>query len=188
MNVVRMMGRACFAAFFVVDGLKVAQRPHAELAGVHPVMDTLVPLARRLAPEWVAQRLPDDAAVWARWIGTAEIAAGVCYGSGVLARPAAAVLCAASVPHVLAGLSGEDPQVRQQRLLHGLALLGGALVATQDKPHRRGIVSRGVHGAARLGKAELRLARQLACAAAPHCAAPARAFAGVAPHTVQAQP
>jgi uncharacterized membrane protein YphA (DoxX/SURF4 family) len=166
MNVVRMVGRACFAAFFIADGMKVAGRPAAELTGVQRTMDKMLPVVRRLAPDYVAKRLPDDATVWARWIGTAEIAAGVCYGSGFLARPAAAALCAASVPQVLAAAVEKDPEARQQTLIRGVALLGAAMVGTQDMGGRTSLLRRAVRGATAMGRAEMRVARSVVTASA----------------------
>ncbi|MCL1840475.1 MAG: hypothetical protein FWF75_01820 [Propionibacteriaceae bacterium] len=166
MNVVRTAGRACFAAFFVVDGLRMADRSEQDLAGVQAVMDRVLPTVRRLAPTWVSDRLPDDAVTWSKAIGSAQAAAGACYGANVLARPAAAVLALASVPQVLAGLTCKDPHQRRDIMLHGLALLGAALVATQEPSRRRSLMGAAFRGIAAVDVLEARAVRRVGSAAA----------------------
>jgi len=142
MNLPQVAGRACFAAFFVVHGMDV-RTPTPEAIGRTQVrIDRVAGLARRVVPAAWLDQVPTDAATWLRWLGTAEIAAGACYGLNVARRPAAAVLALASVPHVAEGALADDSTARRDGLLRGLALLGGSLAAAQAAAPRPAAVTR----------------------------------------------
>ena len=166
MNVVRTAGRACFAAFFVMDGLQMAQRTPDAAAGAQAVLDKVMPVVRRIAPSWVVERLPADAVAWSKAVGMAELTAGLCYGMNAFSRPAAAALALASVPQVLSGLASDSSEERRDHMLRGLALLGAALVATQEKPRRRGLVHRALRGFVAVDALEARAVRRVGSAAA----------------------
>ncbi|MCL2315976.1 MAG: hypothetical protein FWC46_02670 [Actinomycetia bacterium] len=134
MNLILLAGRALFAAYFVVDGADRAGRTPEQLSSAQDTLDAWLPRLRRVVPPRLADRVPADAATWMKALGGLEIAAGVCYGLNVLPRPAAAVLAAASLPAAATGLLTSDPARGREAATHGLALLGAAIVATQEVP------------------------------------------------------
>jgi len=137
MNLIQVAGRACFAAFFVVHGAGVRTPTPEATVRVQARIDRALGLARRVVPAAWLEQLPTDAATWLRWLGTAEMGAGVCYGLNIARRPAAGVLALASLPHVAEGALADDPTARRDGLLRGLALLGGSLAAAQAASPRR---------------------------------------------------
>lgn len=152
MNVIRLAGRACFAAVFVAHGWSVASRPPEQLAATQATLDRLAPLLRRVLPRAWADKVPTEAANLSRTLGAIEAAAGVCYGLSILPRTTAGVLAAAVVPQVVTAARTPDAAERRRGLTQSLALLGGAVVATQEGRTRVSAARRAVRGAKALGR------------------------------------
>ena len=167
MTLLRFAGRALFSSFFVTDGVQMAAQPDHFAAEVGRTVDTVVPAARKLLPEGVAEKLPEDARSWVRILGGVEVAAGVAYAFGFLRRPAAVLLTLATIPHVVGSLPSRSiPAEHRLRsygnLTRNLALLGASIIASQDTEGHPSLAWRANYGVAQLGTTADRSRDQLA--------------------------
>lgn len=166
MSILRFAARSLLASFFIVDGAKAVSNPDPLVPAAEKVTDTALPMARRLAPAGIADRLPDDPRTWVRITGAAQVLGGIGLATGIARRPAAALLGATMVPHVLATrpdkASEREVKVSAQSIfLRNLALLGGVVLAAQDTEGKPGMAWRAAQGKRRVVKEGRKQKRQV---------------------------
>ncbi len=145
MTVTRTIARPMIAATFVVgaaDALKNAPQLAGKASGV---IDTLVPLVKRVAP---SAPIPEDPVAVVRLNAVIQLAAAGALATGRVPRLASATLAASLVPTTLAGhrfWEESDPDQRKAQLLHFLkntSTLGGLLLASVDTEGKPGVAWR----------------------------------------------
>ncbi len=153
MTLLRAVGRTMLASFFVVNGAKAIAKPGAYAAEAETVADTVVPLAKKLAPAAVGEYIPSDTATLVRVSGAAQVVGGLSLATGVGRRLGAGLLALSQVPHVISSLTAKPTSSQakaEQRsvLVRNIALLGATMIAagdTEGKPgltYRAGMVQR----------------------------------------------
>ncbi len=129
------------ASFFVVTGAKTLAKPDDLVQSAEPVAERLVPLAQRVVPASVSSYIPTDTRTLVRATGAAQLIGGIGLATGLGRRPGSALLAASMVPHVMASMPKRDMTPVQKSharsiLLRNVALLGAALIASQDTQGR----------------------------------------------------
>ncbi|MEL4357859.1 MULTISPECIES: DoxX family protein [unclassified Luteococcus] len=137
MNLTRAAGRTMLASFFVVNGAKAAAKPDALVADAEPIARKVVPLVQQVAPPSVANYVPEETKTLVRATGVAQVLGGLGLATGLGRRLSAGLLGASMVPHVLAsrpakGATAEERTAARSVMLRNVALLGAALIASQD--------------------------------------------------------
>lgn len=125
------------ASFFVVNGAKAATKPDALVADAEPIARKVVPLVQQVAPPSVANYVPEETKTLVRATGVAQVLGGLGLATGLGRRLSAGLLSASMVPHVLAsrpaqGATAEEKTAARSVMLRNVALLGAALIASQD--------------------------------------------------------
>jgi uncharacterized membrane protein YphA (DoxX/SURF4 family) len=132
MSVLRFAARTMLASYFVINGVKAVRTPAAFADMAEPVVDKVVPAARKFLPAEAASFLPTDATGVARVLGAAQIAGGLSLATGIGRRLGAAVLALTMVPRIATNnplkAAGDD----RARLSANVALLGGVALAAMD--------------------------------------------------------
>ncbi len=141
MSLLRFAGRTMLASFFVVQGAKAVVNPDPLVADAEPIAKAFVPLAQRVAPASVAGYIPEETKTLVRLTGAAQVVGGLMLATGIGRRLGATVLGLSMVPHVLASRPSkastpEQRDVAKSHLLRNVALLGGAILASQDTQGR----------------------------------------------------
>lgn len=156
MNLLRAAARTMLAGYFVVNGVKALKDPTPFAADQERFAHTVVPLARKAAPEPVASVIPEDTETLARISGGLQVAGGVAMILGKGRRLGAGLIALSMVPQVLGfsakGLTAEQKAAGRDELLKNVALLGGALIAAGDTEGRPGLAWRAHDSAAKLSK------------------------------------
>ncbi len=137
MSLLRFAGRTMLASFFVVQGAKAVVNPEPLVADAEPIARSVVPLVQKVAPPSVAGYIPEDTKTLVRVSGAAQVVGGLMLATGIGRRLGAGVLGLSMVPHVIAArprkaTSIEDRDAAKSQLLRNVALLGGAILASQD--------------------------------------------------------
>lgn len=137
MNLTRAAGRTMLASFFVVNGAKAATKPDALVADAEPIVRKVVPLVQQVAPPSVANYVPEETKTLVRATGVAQVLGGLGLATGLGRRLSAGLLGASMVPHVLAscpakGATAEEKAAARSVMLRNVALLGAAMIASQD--------------------------------------------------------
>ncbi|HEU4947349.1 MAG TPA: DoxX family protein [Kribbella sp.] len=175
MTVVRALARPMLSTIFIVQGSMVFRNPEPLVPKAQPVTDRLVPMARRVAPARVGDRIPESTKSLVRLNAAAQVLGGAALASGSGRRLGATVLAASLVPTTLAAhrfWEESEPSVRatqKVQFMKNLGLLGGLLLAAVDTEGKPGVAWRTKHGAKvarretkRAGKLAKRETRQLA--------------------------
>jgi putative oxidoreductase len=171
MTITRTIARPMIAATFLVgaaDALKNAPQLAGKASGV---IETLVPLVKRVAP---SAPIPEDPVAVVRMNAAIQLVAAGALATGKAPRLAAATLAASLVPTTFAGhkfWEEKDPDQRKAQLLHFLkntSTLGGLILASVDTEGKPGVawrakraakdVRREARRATRAAKQEARLA------------------------------
>ena len=136
MNVLRALGRTLLGGFFIASGLKAIKDPAPFVSAAQPLADRFVPLAQRTLPPEAAARVPEDTATLIRINGGLSVLGGLSMATGIGARGGSALAAVSMIPHVLASAPGSatgvDRDARKSLLIRNLALLGAALIVSQD--------------------------------------------------------
>lgn len=145
------------ASFFIVNGAKAAAKPDQLVADADPIARKVVPLVQQVAPPSVANYVPRDTRQLVRITGAAQVLGGLGLATGLGRRASAALLSASMVPHVLASRPGKGATAEQKTaarsvMLRNVALLGGALIASQDTQGKPSLAWRASHEARQLSR------------------------------------
>ncbi|WP_432557938.1 DoxX family protein [Granulicoccus sp. GXG6511] len=155
MNLLRAAARTMLAGYFVVNGVKALKDPAPYAAEQERFASTVVPLARKVAPE-VATSLPQDTETYARVAGGLQVAGGLGLISGKGRRLGAGLIALSMVPQLMGfsakGLTPEEKALARNDLLKNVALLGGSLIAAGDTEGRPGLAWRAQDSAAKLSR------------------------------------
>ncbi|MHB1007793.1 MAG: DoxX family protein [Propionibacteriaceae bacterium] len=141
MSLLRFAGRSMLASFFVVQGAKAVMNPEPLVADAEPLAKAFVPLAQKVAPASVAAYVPEDTRTLVRLTGVAQVVGGLMLATGLGRRLGAGILGLSMVPHVLASRPSktstlQEREIARSHLLRNVALLGGAILASQDTQGR----------------------------------------------------
>lgn len=125
------------ASFFVINGVKTVLKPEPLLADAEPIVEKVVPLAQRVAPPSVAGYIPEDTQTLVRLTGAAQVLGGLSLATGLGRQMGAAILAASMVPHVIASrpsknATADERATSRSIMLRNIALLGAAVIASQD--------------------------------------------------------
>lgn len=137
MNLIRFAGRTLLGGFFIAAGTQAAMNPAQHVAKAKPVIDKLMPLVEKYAPEKVAENVPTGNEALVRLNGGALALGGAMFLTGIGRRLGATLIAANWIPVVatrnpLAGSTAEEREHSRKSFLTELALLGATLLATQD--------------------------------------------------------
>jgi uncharacterized membrane protein YphA (DoxX/SURF4 family) len=178
MTLVRVVARPLLSAIFITSGAKAIRNPEPLVPGAQPVADRMVPLAKKVAPPKVADRIPESTKNLVRLNGALQVVGGLALATGSGRRLGAGLLASTLIPTTLAEhrfWEAKDSTERAQQQTHfmkNLGLLGGLMLAAVDTEGKPGLVWRASHGSkvakrevGRSAKAAKREAKQIAKAA-----------------------
>ncbi len=137
MSLLRFVARGLFATYFIAEGVKAASKP-AELApDAERYVSSVTPMVQRVLPADIAVYVPEKAETWVRMAGIAQVAGGAMYATGLGRRLGALLIAKASVLNLAMALPDKGaPKATKQAarpdVLRSAALLGAAVIATQD--------------------------------------------------------
>lgn len=133
MNLLRGVGRILLGGFFIANGVKAVRDPGQFVPAAQPLADKVVPLAQRALPPEAAAYVPQDTATLVRVNGIASVLGGLGMATGISTKGGGALAAASMLPHVVAAKeSGADADASRSLLVRNLALLGAAIVVSQD--------------------------------------------------------
>lgn len=137
MSLLRFAARTLFASYFISEGVKAVTKPAETAADAEAFTNTVSPLLQRVVPADVASYVPEKAETWVRLAGVAQIAGGVMFATGIGRRLGALLLAKASVLNLAISAPGkqasdEAKKLARPEMLRNGALLGAAVLATQD--------------------------------------------------------
>lgn len=164
MSLSRLVARPMLASIFLVGGVNALRNTPTSAAKAKPVVDRLVPMAQRVAPQ---APVPTDPETLVRINAGVQIGAALALATGRAPRLSAAVLAASMVPTTAAGhrfWEVDDPAQRTQQQLHffkNVSVVGGLVIAAGDTDGSPGMAWR----ARRAARDARREARHLAKAA-----------------------
>lgn len=132
MSPLRALARPLLASAFILDGIEAIRHADAHAAQAQP----LVPALAKLAEKFPA--VPTDAKSLTRVLGAAQVAAGVLLATGKAPRASAATLAIIAIPttlvqHPVWATKGEERKEHTRGLLRNAALLGGLIIAAEDR-------------------------------------------------------
>ena len=137
MSLVRFVARSLFASYFIVDGLRAATKPDESAPEAEAFVHKAAPMVQRVVPASYSSSVPESAATWVRVGGIVKVVGGVMFATGIGRRLGAFMLVKASILDVAIAWPAKDTahderKSGQKQALKHLALLGGALLASQD--------------------------------------------------------
>lgn len=159
MSLSRLVARPMLASAFVVGAVHALKNADQQAIKAKPVTDRIVPMARRVVPQF-----PDDPKTLVRVNAGVQIASALALATGRAPRLSAAVLATSLLPTTAAGhrfWEADDPAQRTTQQMHffkNVSLLGGLVIAAGDTDGRPGVAWR----ARRAAKDARREARHLA--------------------------
>lgn len=166
MNVVRGIGRLLLGGYFIVQGAKAVRDPAQFAPVAEPIAQRFVPLAQRSLPPEAAAYMPEDPDTLIRLNGAASVLGGLGMATGIGRRGAGYLAAASLLPHVMAanpgGASENERNAVRSQLLRNLALLGAALVVSQDTAGQPSLLWRVADSRKRLAREAERAQRTVA--------------------------
>lgn len=157
MSLLRFLARSLFASHFISEGVKAVTKPAESAPQAEAFTSTVAPMLQRVVPADVASYVPERAETWVRIAGVAQIAGGAMFATGIGRRLGAVLLAKASVLNLAIAMPDKDASkgvkdaVRPEVLRHA-ALLGAAILATQDTQGKPSLAWRTNHAAKVTGK------------------------------------
>lgn len=145
MSLLRFVGRAALASFFVNEGVKAVTRPEERVEAADPIAQRIVPLAQKAAPASMAPYLPEQTRTLVQISGAAQVVGGLAFATGWGRRFGATLLALTSVPHVVASVqqalaAGPDEKdTARSVLLRNVSLLGATVLASRDTEGKPGL-------------------------------------------------
>lgn len=154
------------SSYFVFNGLKQITNPAPLVDAAEPIADRVVPLAKKVAPAQVAGFIPNDAKTLVRLNGALMAVGGLGLGSGLGRRCGAGLVAAGMLPHAIAsrpgtGRTGLEKDAQRAVFVRNLALLGGAMIASQDTQGKPSLGWRAADAKARLARSTDKKAKAL---------------------------
>ncbi len=167
MTLLRAAARTMLASYFIVTGAKALKDPTPFVADADPVADKIVPLARKVTPAQVSDRIPDDTATLVRINGAVQLLGGLALATGKGRRLGATALATSLVPQTLAEhpfWSRDTSEARaadRSHFLKNVAVMGGVLLAARDTEGKPGLVWRAEAGSHQLAKSGKRATKSV---------------------------
>lgn len=127
------------ASVFISQGVKAVTDPDSTSVQAEMLRDRIAPVLRRVAPDPIAERVPDDTAAWSRLRGIAQVLGGIGLSTGIGRRYGALVLAACNLQDLIATGSLGRKAFTDPDVLAKVALTGGVLLAAQDTEGRPGL-------------------------------------------------
>ncbi|TDE96057.1 DoxX family protein [Occultella glacieicola] len=132
MNPLRLLARPLLASVFIVDGLDSIRNADKHAEKLAPYDKPIQALGEKVP------QLPTDARTLSRITGAVTVGAGVLLATGKAPRLASAVLAAVTVPVTVVrypfwSAKGEQRRADTSNFLRNLALVGGLLIAAEDR-------------------------------------------------------
>lgn len=170
MNLLRFVGRSLLAGFYVANGLKAVRKPDEMVDAAEPIAEKVVPFAQRNLPPAAAAYLPTDTRSLVRLTGAAQVAGGLAMFTGIGRRTGAGLAALSMLPHAIAanpiGVPAAKRDAACSLFVRNLALLGAALVVSQDTQGQPGLAWRASEGYTRLQRRASRTQDELSREAA----------------------
>ena len=164
MNLLRGVGRLLLGGFYIVNGVKSIKDPARYVAQVEPVADRIVPLARKAVGPEAASFVPEDPQTLVRVNGAMSLLGGLGIVTGIGRRVGGGLAAASMVTQVLGrvpdGASEVERAEHKVAQLRDLALLGAALIVTQDTAGRPSLAWRAADTKRRLAAETERTKKQ----------------------------
>jgi uncharacterized membrane protein YphA (DoxX/SURF4 family) len=192
MTVVRALARPLLSAIFIVQGASSIRNPEPLVPKAQPIADRLVPLAKRVAPAPLGDRIPESTANLVRLNGVVQVLAGLALASGKGRRLGATVLAVSLAPTTVAGhpfwqeKDKLDRNTQRIQFMKNLGLLGGLLLAAVDTEGQPGLAWRATHGV-KAAKRETKRGAKLAKRETKQLAKAAKREARLAAHAARAE-
>lgn len=158
MSLLRAVARPMLASYFVVSGIKAIRNPQALVAEAEPVADKLVPVIKRVAPDEISGRIPEDTATLVRIDGVVQVVGGLALATGKGRRVGALLLAASLIPATWARhpfwsrSDAEEKAADRAHFLKNVSLLGGVLLASADTEGKPSLVWRAQAGTDRAAR------------------------------------
>ena len=177
MNLLRGAGRLLLGGFFMVNGVKSIREPGRYVAQVEPVAERFVPLARKAVGPEAASFVPENPETLVRLNGALALLGGLGIATGIGRRMGGGLAAASMLTQVLGRVPEGATEVERAEhkvaKVRDLALLGAALIVTQDTAGRPSLAWRAADTKRRLGM-ETERAKKLAKRDAKHLAGDAK--------------
>ncbi|WP_232547718.1 DoxX family membrane protein [Propioniciclava soli] len=133
MNLLRGVGRMLLGGFFIANGVKAVRDPGPFVEAAQPLADRVVPLVQGALPPEVSAYVPQDTKTLVRVNGVAQVLGGLGMATGISSKGGGTLAALSMLPHVVAAKeAGADAATSRSLLVRNLALLGAALVVSQD--------------------------------------------------------
>lgn len=163
MNLLRLASRTMLAGYFVFRGQKALREPEEFVSEAERFADTAIPLAQKVAPSDVADKIPTETTTLVRISGGLQVLGGLALATGKGRRLGAGLLAASLVPQLIAHNPFEgDVAPTRNSFLTDLALLGGVLIAAQDTEGKPGLTWRAKDTSKKLQSSAEQTKKQLA--------------------------
>lgn len=140
MNLLRGVGRLLLGGFYIVNGIKSIKDPARYVAQAEPVAERLVPLSRKVLGADAAAYVPHKPETLVRVNGAMSLLGGLGIATGLGRRLGGGLAAASMVTPALGRVPENATEVERAEYkvakLRDLALLGAALIVTQDTAGR----------------------------------------------------
>ncbi|GAA4907285.1 hypothetical protein GCM10025789_28490 [Tessaracoccus lubricantis] len=152
MSLLRFVARSLFASYYISEGVKAVTKPADTAPDAEAFTHKVAPLIQRVVPADLASYVPEKAETWVRISGVAQIVGGAMFATGLGRRIGALLLAKASVLNLAVSMPGkhatqEAKEHARPEILRNAALLGAAVLATQDLQGRPSLAWRSAHAA-----------------------------------------
>lgn len=164
MSLLRFVGRAALASYFVYEGVKAVTKPEEQVEAAEPIAQRVVPLAQKAVPASVAPYLPEQTRTLVQLSGATQVVGGLAFASGFGRRLGAGLLALTQVSHVIASarqLNADDKSAARSKLVRNVALLGATVLAAQDTQGKPSLGWRAEDAGTRISKAADKKARAI---------------------------
>lgn len=167
MTLIRAAARTMLAGYFIVNGAKALKDPQDHAAETERFASTVVPLAKKVAPEEIATSIPEDAETLTRITGAMQLFGGLALMTGKGRRLGAHAIATAMIPQLMASnpLRGADAHERsanRAQMLTNIALTGAAVIAANDTEGKPSLAWRAQDQQRRIARSVEQTRKQLA--------------------------
>ena len=171
MNLLRGAGRLLLGGFYIVNGVKSIREPGRYVTQLEPVAERVVPLARKVVGPDAAAYVPENPETLVRINGALSLLGGLGIATGIGRRMGGGLAAASMLTQVLGRVPDGATEVERAEhkvaKVRDLALLGAALIVTQDTAGRPSLAWRAADTKRRLNT-ETDRAKRLAQRDAKH--------------------
>ncbi len=154
MNLFRTAARLMMSSYFVVSGVSDALRPDPESPEAEALSTKLAPMTQKILPPDLAVRVPDDPKSLVRLCGVTRAIGGASLATGVGRRVGAGLVAVSLLPQVFGSrpVKLRNSADNSSNFLVNLALMGGAMLASQDLNGRPSLAWRASQARAQFAK------------------------------------